>query len=140
VTDAGSGSPNLLLHTGAVPAATVPPAPCTVSDDQDLLVADGASRDTRLTVTGCGGSASTTSTVEVHVKHTDRGDLALSLFAPDGSPYLLKSATAGDDVTNLDIVYTVNLGTELRDGTWTLRVSDKFRGDTGYLDHWALGL
>ncbi|HEX6358733.1 S8 family peptidase [Actinophytocola sp.] len=140
VTDAGTGSPNLLLHTGALSAAPTPPPACTVSSDQDQAIADRSSKDTRLTVSGCTGLASTTSSVEVHVKHADRGDLTVSLVAPDGSVYDLRSATPGDDVANLDAVYRVNLGSESRNGTWTLRVSDRYLGDTGYLDRWALTL
>jgi subtilisin family serine protease len=140
VAGAGTGSPNLLLHTGAIATGTTLPATCTVSDDRNLSIADRSSVDTRLTVSGCAGLASTTSTVEVHVKHADRGDVAVSLIAPDGSVYDLKSATSGDDVANLDAVYKVNLGTESRNGTWTLRVGDRYLGDTGYLDRWVLTL
>ncbi len=79
-----------------------------------------------------------TATVAVDVKHADRGDLAVYLIAPDGTQYKLKSATSGDDVANLDETYTVDLSTEVRAGTWKLRVQDVFAGDTGAIDTWSL--
>ena len=32
----------------------------------------------------------------------------------------------------------MNLGSEVRNGVWKLRVQDVFAGDTGYLDSWTL--
>ena len=76
--------------------------------------------------------------LEVRVKHSDRGDLAVWLVAPDGTLHKLKSSTSGDNVANLDATYTVNLSSEVRNGMWKLRVKDVFAGDTGYLDSWTL--
>ena len=44
----------------------------------------------RSTSTGCAGNASATAKVEVHLVHTFRGDLVVSLIAPDGSSYVLQ--------------------------------------------------
>jgi subtilisin family serine protease len=152
VTGAGSGSPNRLLYTGAIGAAPTPPTtpttptttpagtPCTLTNTYDKAIADKATIESNLTVADCLGMGSSTAKLEVHVKHRDRGDLAVWLIAPDGTLRKVKSSTSGDNVTNLDATYTVNLSSEARNGVWKLRVQDVFAGDTGYLDSWTLTL
>jgi subtilisin family serine protease len=157
VTGPGSGSPNKLVYTGAIGTAapttpttpstpttpttpTTPPAGtvCTHTNSYDKPIADKSTVESKLTVANCDGKGSTTAKLEVHVKHSDRGDLAVWLVAPDGTLYKVKSATSGDNVKNLDVTYTVNLGTEVRNGVWKLRVQDVFAGDKGFLDTWTL--
>ena len=162
VTGPGSGSPNKLLYMGAIgagtttppvtpPPTTTPTTPttptttpagtlCTLRNTYDKAIADKSTIDSNLTVANCDGKGSTAAKLEVHVKHSDRGDLAVWLVAPDGSLYKVKSSTSGDNVKNLDATYTVNLGSEVRNGVWKLRVQDVFAGDTGYLDAWTLTL
>jgi subtilisin family serine protease len=145
VTNAGTGSVNKLLNisTAAAPAPVPTPAPTAcapVTNGYDKAIPDVSTVDSKMTVSGCTGNASATSKVEVHVKHSDRGDLAIWLIAPDGTAYKLKAATSGDDVANLDATYTVNLSAKARNGLWLLRVKDVFAGDTGYIDTWTLTL
>ena len=163
VTSAGTGSPNRLLYMGAIPTgtttppppATTPPTttpttppvttvpagtPCTVTNTADVTMADKATVESKLTGANCTGKGSAKAKVEVHVKHGDRGDLAVWLIAPDGTSYKLKSSTSGDNVANLDATYTVNLSAETRNGVWTLRVQDVFAGDTGFVNSWTLTL
>jgi hypothetical protein len=163
VTGAGTGSPNRLLQTKFIgqqvtvppappvttpptttPPATTPPATipagtaCTVTNSFDRAIADKATVESKLTVANCDGKGSTTAKVNVVVKHTDRGDLAIWLIAPDGTSYKLKRSTSGDNVANLNATYTVNLGSEVRNGEWKLKVSDMVDGDKGTLDAWTL--
>jgi hypothetical protein len=148
VASRGTGSPSRLLYTGAIPApgtAEPPPdagepAPCTFTNGYDRAIRDKSTVESKLTVSGCVGAGSGTSTVQVTVQHPDRGDLIVWLIAPDGTGYKLKSGTSGDDVANIEADYTVNLAAETRDGLWKLRVTDNYRGDTGYLDRWSLTL
>jgi subtilisin family serine protease len=148
VANRGTGSPSRLLYTGAIPApgtAEPPPgagepAPCTFTNGYDRAIRDKSTVESKLTVSGCAGRGSDTGTVQVTVQHPDRGDLIVWLIAPDGTGYKLKSGTSGDDVANLDAAYTVNLAAEARDGLWKLRITDNYRGDTGYLDRWSLTL
>ena len=86
-----------------------------------------------ITITGCAGNASATSTVEVHIVHTYIGDLVVNLVAPDGSAYLLHNRTGGS-ADNIDQTYTVNLSSEVANGTWRLRVQDAASVDTGFID------
>jgi hypothetical protein len=146
----GNGSPNKLLYTGFIAASTTPapttppatttPAPVcnTFTNAKAAGIADLATVDSAITVTGCPGNASATTKVTVHIKHTDRGDLRIDLIAPDGTDYKLKSSTSGDNVANLDATYTVNLSNKARNGTWKLRIKDVFAGDTGTLTSWTL--
>ncbi len=71
--------------------------------------------------------------------HTYRGDLVVTLVAPDGSLYTLHNRTGGS-ADNLDSTYTVNLSSEARNGAWKLRVRDAAAADTGYLNSWTLTL
>ncbi len=92
-----------------------------------------------IAISGCTGNASATSTVEVHIRHTYIGDLVVSLVAPDGTVYTLHNRT-GSGTDNIDKTYTVNLSSELRNGTWKLRVQDAAAQDVGTIDTWTLAL
>jgi subtilisin family serine protease len=136
VTSPGTGSPNLLLRVGA---GDPPPVCNPVSNGTNVSIPDtDAWVTSTVTVTGCTGNAIAGSTVEVHILHLNRGDLAIQLQAPDGTRYQLKSRSndAGDD---LHTTYTVNLSSEVANGTWTLRIRDRrANGIAGTLDTWTL--
>ncbi|MEV0714174.1 trypsin-like serine protease [Asanoa sp. NPDC050611] len=105
----------------------------------DLSIPDLSTVESTITVSGCAGNASSTSTVEVHIVHTYRGDLVVSLVAPDGSVYTLLNRSGGS-ADNVDQTFTVNLSGEARNGAWKLRVRDAASADTGYLNSWTLTL
>ncbi|WP_203985443.1 proprotein convertase P-domain-containing protein, partial [Virgisporangium aurantiacum] len=133
--------PNKLVYTGNIkPAVPTTPAGTTVYiiNPTAFPIADRATVESPITVANAAGNGSAAAVVKVSARHTDRGDLAVYLIAPDGTQYQLKTATSGDDVANLNAVYTVNLSGEVRAGTWKLRVQDAFAGDTGTLDTWNL--
>jgi hypothetical protein len=94
----------------------------------------------KLTVVNCAGNASASTQVSVNITHPYRGDLAISLIAPDGTVYPVKYANANDSRDNVVGTVTVNASSEARDGVWTLQVSDKFAGDSGTLNNWSLTL
>ncbi|MGH3464813.1 MAG: proprotein convertase P-domain-containing protein [Kribbellaceae bacterium] len=89
---------------------------------------------------GCTENASTASKVEVHIKHTYRGDLVIDLVAPDGTAYRLKNSSGSDSADNVDATYTVDASSEVRNGSWKLQVRDVYSADTGYIDSWSLSL
>ena len=82
---------------------------------------------------------SATSTAEVHIVHTYRGDLVVSLVAPDGTVYTLLNRSGGS-ADNVDQTFTVDLSSEAANGTWRLRVQDAASLDTGYINSWTLTL
>jgi subtilisin family serine protease len=151
ITDV-KGSPNKLVFTSNITATTATPAPTTpttptitpagtpitVTNTTDYKVADQTTVDSPITVANAAGNGAKTATVTVTINHTDRGDLAVYLIAPDGTQYKLKSATSGDNVANLDKTFTIDLSGEVRTGTWKLRVQDVFAGDTGTINTWTL--
>jgi subtilisin family serine protease len=140
VTDP-KGAPNKLLYTGDIkPVTPVTPAGTNVYviNPTPFPIADRATVESPITIANAAGNGSSAAVVKVSARHTDRGDLAVTLIAPDGTQYPLKSATSGDDVANLNAVYTVNLSGKVRAGIWKLRVQDQFAGDIGTLDTWNL--
>ncbi|MFI9815430.1 M14 family zinc carboxypeptidase [Saccharothrix variisporea] len=118
-----------------------PPGGCpTATNADDVTIPDnGPAVSSSITIANCSGNASSTSAVEVHIKHTYRGDLVVDLIAPDGSAYRLKSSN-NDSADNIDTTYTANVSSEVRNGTWKLQVQDVYSADTGYIDSWSLTL
>ncbi|MET9867854.1 S8 family serine peptidase, partial [Streptomyces sp. NPDC006386] len=135
VTSPGTGSPNRLLNVGG--GTTTPPGP-RFENTTDQAIADNATAESPVTVSGVSGNAPSALAVEVHIVHTYIGDLQVQLIAPDGTAYTLKSYGTGGSADNIDTTYTVNASSEAANGTWKLRVSDNARMDTGRIDAWAL--
>ncbi|MEV0680772.1 S8 family serine peptidase [Actinosynnema sp. NPDC050436] len=108
-----------------------------VTNGTDYAIRDLQTAQSSVTVSGCSGTASATSTVAVTIAHTYVGDLVVSLVAPDGSVYVLHNR-AGGSADNINRTYTVNLSGEARNGTWRLRVQDVEVNDTGKIDSWTL--
>jgi len=116
-----------------------PPVTCTGTNPNDVQIPDLSTVNSPITISGCTGNASATSTVEVHIVHTFVGDLVVSLVAPDGTVYTLRNRTGGS-ADNIDQTFTVNLSSEVRNGTWNLRVQDAAAQDTGFINSWTLTL
>ncbi|WP_307803969.1 M4 family metallopeptidase [Micromonospora echinofusca] len=138
VQDAASGDTGYLNSWTLNLTGTAPPS-CGGSNGTNVTISDNTTVNSTLAVSGCTGNASSTSTVAVQIVHTYIGDLVVTLVAPDGSTYVLHNRT-GSSTDNINQTYTVNLSSEVRNGTWTLRVQDAASGDTGYIDNWTLTL
>ncbi|WP_109508084.1 trypsin-like serine protease [Nocardioides speluncae] len=118
---------------------TPPPTGCSRTNGTDVTIVDLGTVESSIAVSGCTGNASTSSTVAVNIQHTYIGDLIVSLVAPDGSTYTLHNRSGGS-ADNINRSYTVNLGSEPRNGTWKLRVRDAAAQDVGKIDTWTLNL
>ena len=153
----GTGSVNKLLFTGAIKAApapqpTTPPttAPTTppttaptcapVTFRALTLLRDLATTSAAVKVAGCTGAASATSKVTVDVDHTSRGDLAITLVAPDGDTFPLKAAAKSDTADDVTKTFTFDGSGAPRTGTWKLQVTDSYRGNIGLLKSFVLAL
>ncbi|WP_309113160.1 proprotein convertase P-domain-containing protein [Saccharothrix sp.] len=104
----------------------------------DVPVPDNGVAESTVSIAGVTGPAPAGLKVDVVVRHAQRGDLVLSLIAPDGTGYPLEDLTGsgnGDDVVTQ---YAVNASAELANGTWRLRVADTAAGDVGVIDSWSL--
>jgi subtilisin family serine protease len=108
-----------------------------VTNAADVGIRDLTSSLSSLTVTGCPAKASATAKIEVHIKHTYRGELLVDLIAPDGSGYRLQTLSGGT-ADDIDQTYVRNLSKETANGTWRLRIFDLKYRDTGYIDSWTL--
>jgi V8-like Glu-specific endopeptidase len=90
-----------------------------------------------INVSGRSGNAPSDLEVEVNIVHTYIGDLIVDLLAPDGTVYNLHNRSGGS-ANNINSTYTVNASSETANGNWRLRVRDRARQDTGYIDSWSL--
>ncbi|MEV6239159.1 S8 family serine peptidase [Lentzea sp. NPDC051838] len=131
-TAGGSGSASFTWTVGAASCGTQ-------TNGTDVAIPDLSTVSSSIVVSGCTGNASATSKVEVHIKHTYRGDLVVSLIAPDGSSYSLSNRSGGA-LDDIDQTYTVDLSSEARNGTWKLQVQDAAAVDVGRIDTWSLTL
>ncbi|WP_112266912.1 S8 family peptidase [Lentzea terrae] len=128
----GSGSASFTWTVGSDSCGTQ-------TNGTDVAIPDNSTVSSSIVVSGCAGNASASSKVEVHIKHTYRGDLVVDLVAPDGSAYSLSNRSGGS-ADNIDQTFTVNLSSETRNGTWVLRVRDAATADVGTIDTWSLTL
>ncbi|MFY1649777.1 S8 family peptidase [Solwaraspora sp. WMMB762] len=138
--------PLTVVGTGPETAQSAPftltvngPPGCSQTNSTDVAINDNSTVESSITITGCPGNASSTSTIEVNIYHTWIGDLTVSLIAPDGSINVLRSRSGGS-TDNIFETYTRDLSGEVANGTWKLRVQDSASLDTGYLDSWTLNL
>ncbi|GAA3086289.1 hypothetical protein GCM10020254_33360 [Streptomyces goshikiensis] len=100
-------------------------------------MADNATVESPLTVSGIPGNAPAALQVALDIKHTYIGDLKVDLIAPDGTAYNLHNRTGGS-ADNIIKTVTVNASSEVANGVWKLRVNDNANADTGKIDSWAL--
>ncbi|KUL53015.1 S8 family peptidase [Streptomyces sp. NRRL S-1521] len=135
VTDARTGSPDKLLHTGG---DSTPPTGKKFENTDDYPIRDNATVESPLPVTGVTGRAPSDLSVTVDIRHTFRGDLRVELVSPDGSVYRLKDYDSYDSADNVQATYRVDASAETADGTWKLRVTDNWTNDTGAVNAWAL--
>lgn len=129
----GEGQVDALKAVGGTP-----PPGAYFENTADVAIADNSTVESPITVTGVSGNAPATLKVGVDIKHTYRGDLVLSLVAPDGTVFTLEDFPNNDGTDNVAKTYTVNASSEVAAGTWKLRVSDVASQDIGKIDAWNL--
>ena len=109
----------------------------TYTNSADDTISDNATVDSPVTVSGRSGNGLSNTQVAVNIVHTYIGDLKVDLVAPDGSIYVLHNRSGGS-ADNINSTYTVNLTSEVLNGTWKLRVNDNAGGDVGYINSWSV--
>ncbi|RLE17099.1 MAG: hypothetical protein DRJ14_07375 [Acidobacteria bacterium] len=76
--------------------------------------------------------------VTVNITHTYIGDLVVSLISPSGTEVTLSNREGGS-ANNINKTYSLsNFNGQDAVGTWTLKVKDLARYDTGTIDSWSL--
>ena len=134
VTDNGG-----LSHTRSEQVAvgiSTPPRD-TYTNGNDVAINDNATVESPVTVSNRPENAPSDAAVAVNIVHTYIGDLKVDLVAPDGSVYVLHNR-AGGSADNINRTFTVNLSSEVKNGTWKLRVNDNAVNDVGRIDTWSL--
>ena len=109
----------------------------TYTNGTDYTIADNATVESAIAVSGRTGNAGTSVPVAVNIVHTYIGDLKVDLVAPDGSVYVLHNRSGGS-TDNINQTYNVNLSSEPLNGNWRLRVNDNASQDTGYINSWSI--
>ncbi|MEU4804461.1 S8 family serine peptidase [Actinosynnema sp. NPDC023587] len=139
VKNPGSGSPNKLLYTANF-GGDVPNPPCSGgSNADDVVIPDaGSAVSSAVTVVGCDGVGSVSTSVKVEIDHSYSGDLAVDLVGPSGAVFVLRKSGGVGSVNGVHETFTVNTGSENRNGTWKLRVTDVYSYDTGTVDGWSI--
>ncbi|HVR81500.1 MAG TPA: M4 family metallopeptidase [Luteimonas sp.] len=107
------------------------------TNSADYTISDNSTVDSPITVSGRTGNAGSAVSVSVNIVHTYIGDLKVDLVAPDGSLYNIHNRT-GTSTDNIIKTVTLNLSTEVLNGTWKLRVNDNAAGDVGYINSWTV--
>lgn len=142
IAQAGAGTPNRLEFLGggpAEPAATIA-SPCWQGYNGTRVgVPDRGTGYSGIRIS-CAGKASRSAQVAVTMAGGRRGDYQLDLVAPGGRTYRLKSASSRDNGSGLAAAFRVNLSAANRSGSWTLRLRDTRRGNSGTLLAWSVSL
>jgi Proprotein convertase P-domain len=135
------------LLTGGVNAATI----CAAMTARGILGSGECDRAPRGEVTYVQSSTSTITITDpraierlfVHVRasHPARGELRVTLIAPDGTPVVLQQPSA-DQTPDLDVTYTVDaLRGRSAAGVWQLVLEDVIpQINAGSLTSWDLGI
>lgn len=142
-----SDTPNKLLYIGdgSTPPADPPTQPSPTGCDKatssdSKSIPDGGSATSSIAISGCDRKASTSSKISVDIKHPYRGDLQVDLIAPNGTSYRLKNTDAWDSDADVKGSVTRDLSSHEANGTWKLKVTDAYTGDTGTTANWSLDL
>ncbi|MBT2365527.1 S8 family serine peptidase [Streptomyces sp. ISL-10] len=130
----GEGQVDALKAVGG----STPPTGTYFENTADIAIADNATAESPIAVSGVTGNAPATLKVGVDIQHTYRGDLVVSLVAPDGTVYLLEDFPNNDGTDNVGKTYSVNASSEVANGSWKLRVRDIASQDTGRINAWNL--
>jgi secreted trypsin-like serine protease len=138
-TEVSTFAQNIADAAASLGGGTPPRPGVSFENTTDVQIPDLSTVNSPITVSGVTGNALATSTAEVHIVHTFRGDLVVSLVAPDGTVFTLLNRS-GSSADNVDQTFTVNLSGEVANGTWNLRVQDAAAQDTGFINSWRLTL
>ncbi|MGW3713667.1 S8 family serine peptidase [Streptomyces albogriseolus] len=118
--------------------STQPPTGTVFTNSTNVNIPDNTTVASSIAVTGISGNAPASLKIGVDIKHTYRGDLKIEIVAPNGVAAVLKNTSTSDSADNVIATYTVDASGVVASGTWKLRVTDAYAGDTGYIDSWSL--
>jgi subtilase family serine protease len=133
VTDNGG-----LTGSKATSVTVTNPGQTFFQNTTPVTIPDLTTITSTINVSGISGAAPATLRVGVNITHTFRGDLVVTLIAPNNQTFTLSNRSGGS-ADNIVQTFTVNAsGVTNPNGVWTLRVQDAARLDTGRLNNWSL--
>ncbi|WP_299009445.1 proprotein convertase P-domain-containing protein [uncultured Shewanella sp.] len=88
-----------------------------------------------LTVTHSGDAGNIS--VNVDITHSFVGDLKIDLYSPTGEMTTLHKNWGGSNNSLIE-TYQLDMSSVNAKGTWKLRIVDKYKKDTGYLNSWGI--
>ncbi|MBV1849409.1 proprotein convertase P-domain-containing protein [Catellatospora sp. NEAU-YM18] len=131
-TSAASGAVTATTQTGGGGTRTF-------SSTTTVFIPDPGTVDSPVTSTASGSAASSVA-VTVTASHFCGQDLRLELVAPNGTVYLLKSASTGACTNYSGGTYTATGVSAPAAGTWKLRVTDTRSWNFGNVSGWSVTL
>ena len=138
VTVVGTGA-TATVTAGYTLTVVGPPTGCSAVSDQDVTIPlppDPRGVVSNIAISGCNIGSPMVATVEVHVAHTWRGSVGLSMLYPNGRAIGLKDVNSTDTAANINMTYRVIVaGMIFRNGTWGLFARSLY-GGSGYIDSW----
>jgi len=131
---------------GEPPPVEPPPAPVRYATQVGMMIPDNNAVGITAEIMATQAPRGRKVKVEVNITHTWRGDLVVTLVAPNGAEVVLanRKGRSADDIVG---VYGANLNAEgnlsalsgvSATGSWRLRVQDRAARDVGRLNSWAL--
>ncbi len=106
-------------------------------NNTDFAIPDRNNSGVRSPIQSTRSGASGIVTIDVEIIHTYIGDLIVDVIHPDGSTVVLHNRSGGS-ANNIIESYVVDFGSRDSSGQWQLRVRDRARFDTGFIDRWQI--
>ena len=118
-------------------ATTTPPTSDTFTNTNNYNIPDNntAGISSPISVERAGSAG--TIDISVRIIHSYKGDLTVSIIAPNGSSSVLQRQQGGS-ADNIIETWSINASSVNAAGTWRLKVVDGYAQDTGYIDEWSL--
>ncbi|MBM7772865.1 subtilisin family serine protease [Actinokineospora baliensis] len=136
VLSPGDGSQNQLANV-AYPLDSEVPVCRATGNTTDVVIPDNGTAVTSAITLSCPPTGAL-GRARVYLDHQDVNDLRIDLVDPRGRVYELEQVGGTDPSGAVRKTYTVPAPAGDHSGTWTLRVTDLVRTDTGRLDQWVL--
>lgn len=114
-----------------------PPDSNTYLNDTDVAIIDGSGVASAIDIPVSRDAG--VFTLDVDIKHGNRGELQVGLVAPGGQSALLKDFDASDTEANLSFSVQIDASGVEAQGQWNLVVIDGSQnGVTGFIDSWSM--
>lgn len=115
------------------------PSDDTYENDEDMDIPDVDLNGIISTIDVPKEARVTTVKLDIAIKHEFRGDVGISLMAPNGESFKVLDPSK-DSAKDINESFEIEVGAVESKGTWKLKVWDAVGLDEGYLDRWSITL